>query len=564
MMLPNAISLKAGTGEVSLETTLPKWEGEAYAIHFESVEQTVQVLVDGESRYLYGADPEAEDFVYRSAHNINQVELKQEDSGKKLTIIYRSSPLFIIEMGALREVCFGTKSDLMLCRFRESVPYIFISFFAVFINMSALLLLTAYRGMPVTGNLCVTLLAVLAVVFFNSENPALWPALHYQPALSSFLDWSFYYLDPLIQLMAWLSMYYAGWNFRSGERWKRNCGLGFGLVYIGAVSASLMGFYNFNLTRPFFMVFGFAYTICLLWDNKKYREKGDSLGLSRAVLVLLAGYYLDYLRYCLMLLPWLNQWLVPFRVKVPFQFFIGLTLMISGCLVLRETIWQMAKREADIEVESATAWMQAKYARQQYESIVQRDDSLRSLSHDMRFHFRAAAALLAEKKIQEAERYLTEIEERVAAIRLAPWCEDNVANLTIGWYADQLQQQKIPFSVSANIPIMKEEVHADLNCILSNALQNAMEGCRGQEDPFVRLSAKPKPKGNELLIRIENRCSKSLVGRQQRFPTTKTGDNHGIGMASMEAAAKRQHGYLNISADEGVFRLDVVLSKVFL
>ena len=100
----------------------------------------------------------------------------------------------------------------------------------------------------------------------------------------------------------------------------------------------------------------------------------------------------------------------------------------------------------------------------------------------------------------------------MASVKLVPWCEDSVANITIGWYAEQLSQQKIPFSVWANIPVMRETVHIDISCILSNGLQNAMEGCMGQKDPFVKLSAKPKPKGNELFLRIENRCRASLSG----------------------------------------------------
>lgn len=127
--LPNVLSFQAGTGEIRLDIMLPEWTGEAYDVHFTSMEQSVQVLVDGENRYVYGADPNAEDFVYRSAHHINEVDLKRQDSGKRLTIIYRAPVLFSIELGLLREVHFGTKSDLMLYQFRKSIPYIAIGFF---------------------------------------------------------------------------------------------------------------------------------------------------------------------------------------------------------------------------------------------------------------------------------------------------------------------------------------------------------------------------------------------------------------------------------------------------
>lgn len=144
----------------------------------------------------------------------------------------------------------------------------------------------------------------------------------------------------------------------------------------------------------------------------------------------------------------------------------------------------------------------------------------------------------------------------------APWCEDYVANITIGWYADQFAKKDISFLVEAQIPPLSEEVYADLSCIHSNGLQNALEGCAGQAEPFVRLSAKPR--GNVLLLRIENCCSRELTSVHQGFPTTKSGEGHGLGLASMEASVRRRNGYLKICVKDGVFSVDAVLCDVFL
>lgn len=290
-----------------------------------------------------------------------------------------------------------------------------------------------------------------------------------------------------------------------------------------------------------------------------HRQK-ERMGFGAAVLILLAGYYLDYMKYCLMLLPMSARWSVFLQLKIQFNFFTGIALIIFSVLALRETMEQLAKHKADIKMEAMAALLQAEHAKQQYESIVQRDMSLRSIKHDMQFHFRTASAMLSEGKTEEAERYLADLGNTVAAMRVSLWCADYVANITIGWYADQFSKQDIPFSVTADIPEIREDAHADISCIISNALQNALEGCTGQAEPFVRLSAKPK--GNELLLRIENRCSNALSS-QQVFHTTKAGEGHGMGIVSMEAAAKRQNGYFKACAKKGVFRVDVVLCGVF-
>lgn len=556
IILPNVLSLPVGTEEVRFTTTLPEWTDGAYALHFVSMEQMVEVLVDGERRYNYGTSPDATDFVYLSAHHINQALLKQEDSGKEVTIIYRSSPLFLAELGLLREVRIGTMSDLVLDEFGRSIPYTIISFFVILTCLLSLIMLITYRDMSLRGNLCVLLLAVVTVAFFNSENSVLWSILHHSPILSALVDWSFYYLDPIVHFAAWLSLYATGWRLRGFGRWMP---LVFGMIYTVATVLSLIGFFNFNLARPFFMVVGFVFTMFWIRSHMKHRQK-DPLGFSVAVLLLLAGYYLDYMKYCLMLLPMSARWSVFLQLKIQFNFFTGIVLIIFSVLVLRETMEQLAKHKADIKVEAAKASLLVEHAKQQYESIVQRDVSLRSIKHDMQFHFRTVSVLLSDGQIEEAERYLEDLGNTVAAMRVSSWCADYIANITISWYADRFSQHDIPFSVTADIPEIKKDVHADISCILSNALQNALEGCAGQAEPFVRLSAKPK--GNELLLRIENCCSNALSS-EQAFHTTKEGEGHGLGIASMEAAAKRQNGYFKACANSGVFRVDVVLCGVF-
>lgn len=555
LMLPTVLSLPKGTGEIRLNTVLPEWTGEAYAIQFSSMEQTVEVWINGEKRYTYGTVPESEDFVYLSATHINQVALEQEDCGREIMLIYRAPQLFLPELGLLREMQIGTMNDLTLSQFGRSVPCIVVSFFAIMTTLLSLVLLIIYRGMPLRENLSILLLAVMATAFLNSENNALWSVFRYSPILSALIDWLFYFVDPLVPFTAWLVLYVTGWRMRGIWRWLS--------AFFGGYSAmtvlALAGFFNFNLTRPLFSAAGFFFTVFWIKNHTRLSREED-MGFPAAVLILLAGYYLDYIKYLLMLLPMSAEWSVFLQLKLPFLFFTNIALIIFSVLVLKETMEQLAKRKAHMEVETETALLLAEYAKQQCESIMQRDVSLRGIKHDMQFHLRTAAALLSEGKTGEAERYLADLGNTVAAMRVSSWCADYVANITIGWYADQFSQQGIPFSVTADIPALREDAYADISCILSNALQNALEGCAGQTDPFVSLSAKQK--GGGLLLRIENRCGKELSALQD-FPTTKHEEGHGLGIASMKAAAKRHKGYFNVCAAEGVFRMNAVLCDVF-
>lgn len=554
--LPNVLFLPRKTTAVRFVSTLPEQIGEAFALQFVTIEQTVEVWIDGILRYQHGAPPDAKDFVYRSGQHVNQVLLSPEDSGKEITLIYSSSPLFLLELGILREIRIGTVSDLNLDLFYQSTPIIAISFFAILTVLLSFIMLVLYRDLPFRNNLCMLFLTLVTVLFLNSENLAFWPMFHYSFTLPALIDWTFFYLDPIIQFASWFSLFVLDWRLRGAARWIPPA---FGLLYAGATALAVAGLINFNITRPIFMICGFFFTI--FWARSSLLKRpGKFTGISLAVLTLLGGYYLDYMKYLLMIMPLSPQWSVFLQENLPPQFLTCIALSIFSVQVLMETMEQVARHKSDIKVEAATSQLLMEYSRQQYESIVQRDMSLRSIKHDMQFYFRTVAAMISGGQIEEASRYLADLGNTVATLKVSAWCADYVANITIGWYADQFQQQGIPFTVTAAIPAIREDVHADISCILSNALQNAMEGCAECPDAFVRLTAKPRK--NNLILRIENSCSDAQTSRRT-FSTTKSGDGHGVGMISMKAAAKRQNGYFLATAENNVFRVDVVLCNIF-
>lgn len=555
--LPWDLAVKAGTRRITLTTTLPEWTQEGYALHFKTMDQAVEVRIGGVTRYTFGGATDAPDYVYRAATHINRVSLRREDSGQVLTVILRAPALFRVELGLLREIWIGTESDLVLHQFYDGIVMGLQSVFVILITLSALLMVMADRRASLRPVLCAFMLAVVSVIFYNTENSALWPVFQHVPVLASLVDWVFYYLDSFLPLAAWFTLYVTGWSFR---RWQGTWAVSTGLAYMITVILSLGGVFNFNITRPVFMTAGFILTLSLLLLSGRDGTEERQTSFALPVLVLLLGYYLDYIRYVLMFWPMGGRLKSFLQIKLPFQMCTGIALVAFALLVLRATIGQLAAMETEIRTKAAIAELQVQYAVQQYNSICQRDISLRQIRHDMQHHFRAAALLLQKGRKKEAERYLAGLTETMEKLRPVSYCADHVADITVGWYADQFAAAGIPFHADVNIPVLPEKAHADVCCILSNALQNALEGSAAVEAPDVTLYAVPM--GGALMIKVENRCSR-MLDDLKRFPTTKSEKGHGLGISSMRAAAERHDGYLHCGAAEGVFRIDVVLSGLF-
>lgn len=67
-------------------------------------------------------------------------------------------------------------------------------------------------------------------------------------------------------------------------------------------------------------------------------------------------------------------------------------------------------------------------------------------------------------------------------------------------------------------------------------------------------------KRGSLLILIENTCrEEELRFWGDSFLTTKKGGNHGIGLSSVEQAAEKLHGSLEVHAEKGIFCASVIL-----
>lgn len=555
--LPWDLTVEPGTRQVTLTTTLPEWMQEGYALHFKTMEQTVEVMIGGESRYTFGGDTDADDYVYRAATNINKVPLTLADSGQEITIILRAPALFRVELGLLREVWIGKEADLVLHEFRNGTVMMLISAFTVLITLSALLMVVIYRGTSLRPNLCILLLAAVTVIFYNTENSALWPIFQHASGLSSLMDWSFYYIDSFIPFAAWLTLYVLGWRFR---RWQGAWIMVTGVAYIIVAALSLCGLFNFNISRPLFMASGAILTLTLLLCKRESREENNQTSFVMPVLILLLSYYLDYMRYILMLFPLKGNLKSFLSLKLPFQFCTGIALVVFTILVLRGTMGRLTVMETEIRTQAAVAELQAQYAVQQYNSVCQRDNVLRQLRHDMQHHFRLAALLLQKGQKEEAESYLLSLTERMEKVRPASYCADHVADITIGWYAEQFAAAAIPFEMDVNIPPIRESAHIDVCCVLSNALQNALEGSVGVESPGVMLYAAPK--GSALVIQVENHCSQ-MLDVSGNFATTKSEKGHGLGISSMRSAVERHSGYLNLRVVEGIFRINAVLNDIF-
>lgn len=100
----------------------------------------------------------------------------------------------------------------------------------------------------------------------------------------------------------------------------------------------------------------------------------------------------------------------------------------------------------------------------------------------------------------------------------------------------------------------------DVYSLFGNALDNAIEAVSALPDPDRRLiDVSTREVGGSVSVQVRNFYEGELAFEDGLPRTTHTGELHGYGMRSLRLVAERYGGTLTVNAEDGIFRLFVLL-----
>jgi sensor histidine kinase regulating citrate/malate metabolism len=102
----------------------------------------------------------------------------------------------------------------------------------------------------------------------------------------------------------------------------------------------------------------------------------------------------------------------------------------------------------------------------------------------------------------------------------------------------------------------------DLYSLFGNAISNAMESVSQLDDVHKRhISLKVREVGDLVSIHVENYYDGKLEFVHGLPQTSKDRNYHGYGMKSMERIVSSYGGTMNITTQDQLFKLDILLPK---
>jgi hypothetical protein len=197
------------------------------------------------------------------------------------------------------------------------------------------------------------------------------------------------------------------------------------------------------------------------------------------------------------------------------------------------------------------------YSRQ-FELIQQGQQSIRMIKHDMKNHMMTLNSLMAIGDRQELFEYMKKINANI---------ETETAHVDTGnHYVDSILNYKIEEAIRTGAQVTVE-IHIpdklniqafDLNVIIGNLMDNAIEGSRDVEDK--RITFEMVLDRSMLFIKVQNHFNGHLNRRRGEFRSTKGNEKlRGIGLRSVQSAVSIYDGTVDFETQNGLFAVTILL-----
>lgn len=553
--LPGKLFLGTDVTEVSLFNTLPNEVLDGDVFKFTSSCQKVDIFIHEALRQSFGSkDVSMNNFPYFSGKHCMIVPLSQEDAGKRVEIKITVIPVYDWEMRLVQGVEIGPQRQFLLNEIYDHallwiscIMGLFTSMFLLFLWLINVLYRRKWH-LPFQFSIA----SVLWVLFASCDNTFILTALNYKPLYSVYTEIWFYVMDGLVPITAYGLLWVC--DSRVIKRKQMKCIFLHIGIYMSFALMQLVGITSVSLIRSLLMLISIVMYGWIFLGMGQGKRMNNPLFIT-AVFVIMLGYFLDYLKY-LIFLPSLKL-----GIEYPILFFFNIAILIFSALVIFAVVLQGVYTQVNAEGEIRLTKLQIEMYQNKYDQMQERELKMRKIRHDTIHHLRTIATLFSTGDDTQAKQYIDEILKMINNTQSKEYSKNNIMNITLAWFAEKSKNKGIRFTWDCNIPFRETTYDAQLCSVVSNILENAIEGCqRVEADSFIDI--KIKMHGASVFIKASNRFDGVLLKNRNVYVSRKAEDGHGYGISSIKEIARRLNGRCKITTQGDIFTIDVVISGV--
>lgn len=238
------------------------------------------------------------------------------------------------------------------------------------------------------------------------------------------------------------------------------------------------------------------------------------------------------------------------------------TWIILSLILMFAILFYRVNRQREMELEIAKLKQeQAEILERDYQALSRTYADNAKLYHDLHNHIEAIYPCLTRGNIQDAVQYCEELRTPVREISQTVWTGDKAIDYLISSKMALAVQEHIQTKVNVEYPRNTNIRSVDLTTILGNLLDNALEAAETVPKRLRFLHLTVRRINAMLIIKVENGYSEAPTQKNGNLLTSKIDKAfHGWGLKSVQTAAERYDGAVNIDYVDGIFKTVVTLS----
>ena len=194
------------------------------------------------------------------------------------------------------------------------------------------------------------------------------------------------------------------------------------------------------------------------------------------------------------------------------------------------------------------------YLELQLKTAKQNELAAKTVRHDLRHHNRNIMSMLKKGEIQEAVKYLEEYNDSIKTQKMNEFCPHITVNAILSSFYNKAKDNGISISVKADTQENTSITDMDFVAILSNLLENAVNGCiECKSDGEIKVNIRSV--ADKTVIVCSNSCKNDILIENNMIK------NRGIGISSMLSAIRKYDGDIKYSTDNGILTVCIVLNS---
>ena len=271
----------------------------------------------------------------------------------------------------------------------------------------------------------------------------------------------------------------------------------------------------------------------------------------------------DFLFLVPMFMTVLMWWSIPIHPELAMRgrlrpaALIILWLILMMILLLYHVFWWTALKiteGAKFQQENTLLTMESK----RYEELHNYMNETRTLRHDFRQHILVISQLSSSGKFSELQEYLSQFNE-AADKSYTGYCDNIAVDAVASYYTAFAENQETKIDWKLNLPHNLPLKEAEYCVVLGNLIENSLRAVKNVPTENRKIKVISSLLSDTIIgISIDNPyCGKIKFGRNG-FPKSER-EGHGIGLTSVLNTVKRYEGSLNITTENNIFSVDIVL-----